>query len=171
MPFERVGFSFADRELLIRYRATRDGSFEFEGGDRARIHSWSYEAIDVEIDNRRQCSRVTRTENRLIVQTLTSDVEFILVPRFVVPGDEAASGGLAAPMPGKVIDIRVAVGDLVSSGQTLILLEAMKMEHPMRAAIDGVVTEIRAIQGEQVKKDALLLVIEPTDAVDDSSSD
>jgi propionyl-CoA carboxylase alpha chain len=149
----------------------RDGSFEFEDGARARIFSWSEDAIDVEIDNRRQRSRVTRTENRLIVQTPTSDVEFILVPRFLVPGEEAATGGLAAPMPGKVIEVRVAVGDSVTSGQTLILLEAMKMEHPMRATLDGIVTEILVSQGEQVENEALLLIIEPTDSGDDSSED
>ena len=102
------------------------------------------------------------------MQTPTSDVEFVLVPRFLVPGDEAASGGLAAPMPGKVIELRVAVGDSVTSGQTLILLEAMKMEHPMRATVDGIVTEILVSQGEQVENEALLLIIEPTDSGDDS---
>jgi propionyl-CoA carboxylase alpha chain len=171
MPFERVSLAFGDRDLLVRYRAKRDGSFEFEDGARARIFSWSEDAIDVEINNRRQRSRVTRTENRLIVQTPTSDVEFVLVPRFIVPGDEAASGGLAAPMPGKVIELRVAVGDSVTSGQTLILLEAMKMEHPMRATLDGIVTEILVSQGEQVENEALLLIIEPTDSGDDSPED
>ncbi len=169
MPFERVALSFGDRDLQVRYRALRDGSFEFEDGARARIFSWSSKAIDVEVDGRRQHARVTRTENRLIVQTPTSDIEFDVIPRFVLPGDEAASGGLAAPMPGKVIAIRVAVGDSVTSGQTLILLEAMKMEHPMRATLDGIVTEIRVSQGEQVENEALLLIIEPTDSADDSS--
>ena len=170
MPFERVGLSFGDREFLVRYRAKRDGSFEFDDGTQARIFAWSENEIDIEIGNRRQSSRVTQTANRLIVQSPTSDVEFHVIPRFVVPGDEAASGGLVAPMPGKVIDIRVAVGDHVQAGQTLILLEAMKMEHPMQAALDGIVTEIRISQGEQVENEALLLVIEPT-APEDSNAE
>ena len=168
MPFERVGLAFGEREFLVRYRATRDGSFEFEGGNRARIFSWTEDAIDVEIDNRRQAARITRTANRLIVQSPTSDIEFSLIPRFIAPGDEAASGGVVAPMPGKVIDIRVAVGDSVTSGQTLILLEAMKMEHPMRATLDGTVTEIRVSEGDQVENETLLLIIEPTGSSDDS---
>jgi len=45
----------------------------------------------------------------------------------------------------------------------LILLEAMKMEHPMRAATAGIVAEIRVEAGEQVENEALLLVIEPDD--------
>ncbi|MFP6654460.1 MAG: biotin carboxylase N-terminal domain-containing protein [Myxococcota bacterium] len=170
MPFERVGLAFGDRELLVRYRACRDGSFEFEDGTRARIYAWTQDSIDLEIGRHRQSSRITRTGDRLIVQCPTSDVEFSLVPRFVVPGDETASGGVVAPMPGKVIEIRVAVGDSVTVGQTLILLEAMKMEHPMRAAVDGVVSEIKISAGDQVENEALLLIIEPTQEDESSSS-
>jgi propionyl-CoA carboxylase alpha chain len=63
-------------------------------------------------------------------------------------------------MPGRVIELRVAVGDAVRAGQVLVVLEAMKMEHPMRAGEDGVVREIRAAVGDQVEKGALLLVVE-----------
>lgn len=166
MPFERVALAFGEREIEVRYRARRDGSFEFQDGSSARIFNWCDDSIDVEIDGRRQASRVTRTSERLIVQCSRGDVEFLLVPRFMLPGSEAASGGIVAPMPGKVIEVRVAVGDRVMSGQILILLEAMKMEHPMRATTDGSVVEIRVAAGEQVENEALLLVIEP-DATDE----
>ena len=71
------------------------------------------------------------------------------------------AGGFAARMPGKVIDLRVGVGDRVRAGDILIVLEAMKMEHPMRAPEDGVVTEVRVEQGEQVEAGTLLLVVDP----------
>jgi propionyl-CoA carboxylase alpha chain len=64
-------------------------------------------------------------------------------------------------MPGKVIDVRVRVGDPVQAGQTLLVLEAMKMEHPMSATEDGVVTEVRVALGDQVESGAILLVVEP----------
>jgi biotin carboxyl carrier protein len=64
-------------------------------------------------------------------------------------------------MPGKVIDLRVAVGQEVAAGETLLVLEAMKMEHPMRAPEDGVVADVRVALGEQVENGALLLVVEP----------
>ena len=82
-------------------------------------------------------------------------------PRFVIPGSDESSGGFVARMPGKVIELRVQVGDLVSAGETLLVLEAMKMEHPMRATEDGVVTEVRVAVGDQVEGGALLLVVEP----------
>ena len=57
--------------------------------------------------------------------------------RFVPPGSDEEAGGFVARMPGKVIELRVAVGDRVAAGDTLLVLEAMKMEHPMRAVEDG----------------------------------
>jgi biotin carboxyl carrier protein len=63
-------------------------------------------------------------------------------------------------MPGKVIELRVRVGDRVASGDTLVILEAMKMEHPMRATEDGAVTEVRVTNGDQVEAGAVLLVVE-----------
>ncbi len=171
MPFERVKLAVGDRDIEIRYRARRDGSFEFQDGSSARVFHWTHNSIDVEIDGRRHTSRVTRAADHLIVQSPRGDVDFQMIPRFTLPGSEAASGGLVAPMPGRVIEVRVAVGDHVTSGQTLILLEAMKMEHPMRATTDGTVSEIRITAGEQVENEALLLVIEPdtTDDTDDSN--
>ena len=84
-----------------------------------------------------------------------------MVPRFTVPGAETPSGGLVAPMPGRVLEVRAAVGDTVTAGQTMLLLEAMKMEHHMTAPFDGTVTEVRVTAGNQVDNGAVLLVIEP----------
>jgi propionyl-CoA carboxylase alpha chain len=161
MPFERVGLALGERELEIRYQSRRDGAFVFPDGSSARVFAWNPDSIDAEVDGRRQLARITRSGSRLVVQSPRGDVEFALVPRFTPPGSDAPSGGLVAPMPGKVIELRVAVGDRVTAGQTLILLEAMKMEHPMRAPQDGTVVELRVAVGEQVENEALLLLIEP----------
>ena len=81
-------------------------------------------------------------------------------PRFTVPGSDLPSGGLVAPMPGSVVEVRCAVGDAVTAGQVLVVLEAMKMEHHIAAPFDGMVTELLISPGGQVENGALLLLIE-----------
>ena len=105
----------------------------------------------------------TDADGRLYVQSGQGTIDFGVVPRFVVPGATAPSGGLMAPMPGVVIDVRCAAGDRVEAGQTLVVLEAMKMEHHVRAPSDGAVADVRVAKGRHVENGALLLVFEPAD--------
>jgi 3-methylcrotonyl-CoA carboxylase alpha subunit len=72
-----------------------------------------------------------------------------------------AEGAVRAPLPGKIIDLRVKVGDTVSRGQPLLVLEAMKMEHTLTAPTDGTVKSIRYAVGEQVPEGAELVEFEP----------
>jgi acetyl/propionyl-CoA carboxylase alpha subunit len=75
-----------------------------------------------------------------------------------VPGSRAdAAGALHAPMPGKVTAVLVEVGQRVKKGQTLLTLEAMKMEHRIQAPSDGKVAVIRYAVGQSVPLDAVLL--------------
>ena len=81
------------------------------------------------------------------------------LPRYP-SGDEAlGEGALVAPMPGKVIRLAVAEGAEVSSGDVLIVLEAMKMEHELVAPVDGTVSELRVAEGDQVDAGMALVVI------------
>lgn len=64
---------------------------------------------------------------------------------------------LTAPMPGTVIKLLVAPGDAVQAGATLLILEAMKMEWPLRAPRDGVVARIACREGEMVRPDVELV--------------
>ncbi len=66
---------------------------------------------------------------------------------------------VVAPMGGKVIDVKVKVGDAVSEGDEVIILEAMKMELPVVAEDSGTVKEIKCKKGEPVEADAVLVVI------------
>jgi propionyl-CoA carboxylase alpha chain len=160
MPEQRVVLVSHAREIEVRYRALRDGRFRFGDGAEARIHAWSPAAIDAEIDGRRARARIARAGDRLVIQGPQGGLELELKPRFEVPGAALIAGGFVAPMPGKVIELRVRVGDRVRSGETLVVLEAMKMEHPMRATEDGTVSEVRVSQGDQVEAGAVLLVVE-----------
>ncbi|WP_181781382.1 acetyl/propionyl/methylcrotonyl-CoA carboxylase subunit alpha [Pseudonocardia pini] len=79
--------------------------------------------------------------------------------------EEAAGAGgpVLSPMPGTVTVVEVTEGQQVTAGQTLVVVEAMKMEHVLAAPVDGTVRELRARTGGTVAKDAVLLVIEGAD--------
>jgi biotin carboxyl carrier protein len=72
----------------------------------------------------------------------------------------AHHGSLAAPMPATVIRIQVAPGDIVTRGDTLIILEAMKMELPVRAPADGTVARVNCHPGDLVQPGVSLLEME-----------
>ena len=73
---------------------------------------------------------------------------------------DADSGTLKAPMAGAVVEVRVRVGENVSKGQLLVVLEAMKMEHPLKAGIDGIIKGVQVVAGDQVRNRQVLLEIE-----------
>jgi acetyl-CoA/propionyl-CoA carboxylase biotin carboxyl carrier protein len=77
------------------------------------------------------------------------------------PGETAGTGPLRAPMPGTVTAVQTAVGDRVTAGQTLLVVEAMKMEHPVVAPVDGTVTAVRVAEGQQVSMDQPLAEVSP----------
>ncbi|WP_067175582.1 acetyl/propionyl/methylcrotonyl-CoA carboxylase subunit alpha [Microtetraspora niveoalba] len=82
------------------------------------------------------------------------------------PGDRVRGGGAAdgvvrSPMPGTVLVVKAEVGDRVSAGQPLVVVEAMKMEHSVPAPVDGVVTELAVRIGQSVELDGVLARVEP----------
>lgn len=82
------------------------------------------------------------------------------IPTFTNPADEVAEGSLLAPMPATVVSVNVATGDHVTKGQTIVVVEAMKMQHTITAPYDGTVTEIDVAPGSQVDADTVLAVID-----------
>ena len=159
LPDQRVDLRHGDQTIEVRYHVARDGSVVLPGGA-ARVFDWRPDAIDVAVDGRRWCARVTATPRHLYVQVPTGTIEFELLARFAPPSATMVAGGLMAPMPGVVIDLRAQVGQRVRAGATLVVLEAMKMEHPITAPVDGVVTEVLVRPGQQVDGGAELLAIE-----------
>ncbi len=71
-----------------------------------------------------------------------------------------SQGNIQAPMPGTVIEVRTSVGDQVSEGEVLLVLEAMKMELPLRAPHDGAVRSIAVSTGDSVEPGRLLIELE-----------
>ena len=77
--------------------------------------------------------------------------------------DAVADGAILAPMPGQVVAVTAAEGQAVRAGDPLVILEAMKMEHTVRAPYAGVVTSLRCRPGDQVAPRAVLLELHPLD--------
>lgn len=70
------------------------------------------------------------------------------------------AGGLIAPMPGQIRSVSVSVGDAVKKGQTLLTMEAMKMEIRIQALKDGVVKSVSVMQGQTVEREQILAEVE-----------
>ncbi|MEU0532850.1 acetyl/propionyl/methylcrotonyl-CoA carboxylase subunit alpha [Amycolatopsis tolypomycina] len=83
------------------------------------------------------------------------DQEFVLSSR----GEAAGAGPVTSPMPGTVLVVKVAAGDVVKAGTPLLVVEAMKMEHTVTAPIDGVVSELPVRAGQQVALDETLAIV------------
>lgn len=71
----------------------------------------------------------------------------------------AAARAVVSPLPGVVVDVKVAAGDVVKAGQTVAVLEAMKMENDILAECDGVVASVDVKNGDSVLEGAVLLTI------------
>ena len=79
--------------------------------------------------------------------------------RVKVTGNESHDGILRSPMPGKVLKINVKVGDLVLKGQTVCVLEAMKMEYALKAPFEGKIISISKEEAALVELDAQIMVV------------
>lgn len=66
---------------------------------------------------------------------------------------------ITAPMGGKILDVKVSVGDTVNDGDEVIILEAMKMELPVVASESGTVKEVKCNKGDAVEAEAVLIVL------------
>ncbi len=161
LPNQNITFTLMDKDYKVDYKSQRDDSFLFNSNIVAKIYDRDEFGIDVEFDGKRAYSRITLSENKILVHMPYGDVMLEIKPRFVIPGLEIQAGGLIAPMPGKVIDLKVKKGNKVKVGDTLIVLEAMKMEHSIKASEDGVVSELLVSTNDQVENGALLMVVKP----------
>ncbi len=174
MPPETALFAYGERVVTIRYRAIRGGTFEIDSlvddesaGETARVHVVDADlrtgVLTIEIDGVRNQHRVTETEDSLVVQSPGGTVEITVIGRFPDYALVTVAGGQMAPMPGKVSSVHVVPGDSVQAGQSLVIMEAMKMEHTITAPIASVVSEVRCAVGDQVDNGQVLVILEEPD--------
>lgn len=160
LPHQEIKFNYNDKELLIRYKPQRDGSFITNNNKNLNIFDWNESFIDIEISNIRYRSKVTLENEKLLVHTHKGDILLNILPKFKLAEEVEIEGGLTAPMPGKVVEIKVKKGSTIKKGDTLVILEAMKMEHKVSAPANGKITEILVEKGEQVENGTTLVVVD-----------
>ncbi|MFD9593453.1 acetyl/propionyl/methylcrotonyl-CoA carboxylase subunit alpha [Kitasatospora sp. NPDC059973] len=144
----------------VRYRFGRAGLVA-EGHPGTTLVSATPTRVVLETDGVRSGYDIARHGDRVHLDTPAGATVLTALERFPDPAAQVDPGALLAPMPGTVARTAVAVGDTVTAGQPLLWLEAMKMEHRVTAPADGVLTELRAVPGQQVELGTLLAVVQP----------
>ena len=103
---------------------------------------------------------VARAGDVIWVDSAFGHIALTPVPRLPAPAPVTESGSLVAPMPGNVVRVEAGRGDRVRSGQPIVVLEAMKMEHQVAAPADGLVAEVRVAAGDQVQAGDVLAIVD-----------
>lgn len=118
------------------------------------------EELALEVDGRPHRALVARGHDRVLVALAGRVYRFGTGEAARAAGSAAAgSGTVVAPMPGRVVAVRVAAGDAVEAGQPLVTLEAMKMETTLTADVAGTVAELRVSAGRLVDAGDVLVQI------------
>jgi propionyl-CoA carboxylase alpha chain len=117
-------------------------------------------AVVLEQGGVRTTYEATITGDRVDVDWPGGHAAYTRKPGFVDPAAVLASGSLLAPMPGTVVSVAVEQGQRVDAGQTVLVLEAMKMQHTVRAPGAGRVTQLDVQPGAQVAAGEVLAVVE-----------
>jgi len=161
LPKQRIAFEMDTRLIEIYYMCNRDGSFTVDNQHEVVLHDWSESAVDIEIDGIRTLSSISMDGDQLLVQCLGGNKLLIIQPRFKSSQDQEQQGSLVSPMPGKVVELQVKQGDRVKAGDNLLMIEAMKMNHIVKANEDGVIAELFVQENDQLDYGAVLMIIEP----------
>jgi 3-methylcrotonyl-CoA carboxylase alpha subunit len=142
------------------------GSYRVEtgAGEALVAHAaLGHDSLGAQVDGRAQRFRCRVDQSRVFLHDGDQRWTFARLPAFHLGEGDRLGGGdrVLAPMPGRIVLVRVAVGDVVEEGQELGVMEAMKMELSLKAPRAGVVAELRAAAGDQVEGDAVLVRLEP----------
>ncbi|MCX4219428.1 acetyl/propionyl/methylcrotonyl-CoA carboxylase subunit alpha [Pseudomonas sp. MCal1] len=158
----RIGLDARDWNVQLRTRS--NNAFEVQVAERVielRLVEHTAGAVTLEIDGLRQRHAYRLRDEQLWLFTHPGSLHLVDRTHAVIDSQTSVSSGtLKAPMDGAIIEVLVSEGSPVSKGQLLVVLEAMKMEHPLKAGIDGVLKRVQVKVGDQVKNRQVLLQVE-----------
>ncbi|HEY0637576.1 MAG TPA: biotin/lipoyl-containing protein, partial [Pseudonocardiaceae bacterium] len=144
--------------VAVAYALGRDG-LTAEDHPGVALVSAAPDAVVLDVAEVHHRFAVAAHPGLVCVDSTLGPVTLRPLPRFPEPGSEVAAGSLLAPMPGSVVEVCVAEGAVVRAGQVVLVLEAMKMRHPVTAPAGGVVRSLAAAVGEQVDAGSVLAVV------------
>jgi len=147
-------------QIEIGYRLDRNGLL-VDGRDDVTLESMAQDVVELTVGGIRHRFEVAADPGLVCVDSALGSVALRPVPRFSDPATQVGAGSLLAPMPGTVARVGVTVGDQVAQGQSLLWLEAMKMEHVIAAPAAGIVAELPVTPGQQVEVGSVLAVVKP----------
>ncbi|GAB3445120.1 biotin carboxylase N-terminal domain-containing protein [Actinophytocola sediminis] len=156
---QRKRFTVGETEHEVAYRLTRTG-LAVDGLTGVRLVEATPDTVVLDVDGLRRTFTVARYPGLSCVDSPLGSVALVPVDRFPDLTAQVAAGSLLAPMPGTVVRVAVEQGARVTTGQPLLWLEAMKMQHQINAPADGVVTEIGVGPGDQVEVGRVLAVVD-----------
>ena len=166
LPKQDITFEFNDEEYKFQYENNNNHiqihreHFERLSTSSALIISVDEEHIHCEIDGIAIKAFISCFHDEITINSGSGDLVFKVLPKFIDPNEIIIEGSLTAPMPGKILNINVKKGSSVKAGETLLILEAMKMEHTIKATSDGQVIELYVKTGDQVESGSDLMKIE-----------
>ena len=166
LPKQDITFEFKDEEYKFQYENNNNHiqihreHFERLSTSSALIISANEEHIHCEIDGIAIKAFISCFHDEITINSGSGDLVFKVLPKFIDPNEIIIEGSLTAPMPGKILNINVKKGSSVKTGETLLILEAMKMEHTIKANSDGQVIELYVKTGDQVESGSDLMKIE-----------
>jgi len=163
-----VRYQLGELPVIVRYAELGDRSFRVTTilGEAdpvvTRLRHVQIEGARVSFEDEeghRRSARVLADGLRHHVMVAGRTIVLAEQPRFPESSAESAADGAFAPMPGKIVKVLVAAGDVVRTGQTLVIMEAMKMEHSIGAPHEGVVAEVCVAEGQQVSEGHVVVVV------------
>ena len=149
----------------ITYDIRPDDSFAAAIDDvsfSGRVLEWLEDRLRIEVEGTQLNCIVRNVGDIWYVNSRLGQTEFVEVPRYPEATGAAGGGGLTAPVPGRIVSVEVAMGDVVSAGQTLVVIEAMKVEHRVAAPADGKVIDVLVARGDNVDAHQVLVHMDLT---------
>jgi propionyl-CoA carboxylase alpha chain len=150
---QQVEFEAFGDAYLVRYTVAPDRSFTASVDERSfsgRLLEVDDTAVQIEIGGKADVCWFHLDDDIVFVNSGAGQTDLRLLPRWPERAGAELSHGPTAPVPGRIVAVEVSVGEAVTAGQTLVVMEAMKVEHRIGAAADGTVAEILVAPGDNV---------------------